>query len=331
MKKSKKIIVLVFAILLLTGCGSDNYLKKGKQIITNPETGQSIQKNILCQPTDEKLLKIYKDNEKQLDYKLDELPTCKKFKINSGTYHSLWESIFVKPLAYIILKLGYLIKNFGVSVMIVGLLIRVILLPFTKKTMMQSENMKKANPELQRIEKKYANKSSQEDMMAKSQEMMMVYKKYGVNPVSSCLVTFIQLPLFFAFLQAINRVPANFEDKFLTMNLGMTPYKGITNGQYIYIVLILLIILTTYFSFKKSMSGNTPGAMGTEAEKQMNFMFKFMIIMISVASFSLPTAIALYWIVTNAFAIFQNAIIRKMLAKEDKKDIIIKPEKKKRK
>ena len=52
-----------------------------------------------------------------------------------------------------------------------------------------------------------------------------------------------------------------------------------------------------------------------EMEHQMQFMMKFMIIMISVASFSLPTAIALYWIVTNAFAVIQNMIINKSLEK----------------
>ena len=74
---------------------------------------------------------------------------------------------------------------------------------------------------------------------------MMVYKKYEINPVSGCLLAFLQLPLFFAFLEAINRVPAIFEGSFLTMNLGMTPATGIAQHKYIYIILIILIIATT--------------------------------------------------------------------------------------
>ena len=82
MKNVKKIFVLVFMILLLTGCGTKNYLiNSKKEIISNPETGQSIQKNIFCQPTDKNLLKIYQENEKQLDYKLKDLPKCQNFKI----------------------------------------------------------------------------------------------------------------------------------------------------------------------------------------------------------------------------------------------------------
>ena len=98
---------------------------------------------------------------------------------------------------------------------------------------MQSEYMKKANPEIARIEKKYANKdqNDKEVMMQKSQEMMMVYKKYNVNPISGCLLSFLQLPLFIAFLEAINRVPAIFEEKFLFFHLGTNSKCWSTNWK----------------------------------------------------------------------------------------------------
>ncbi len=318
MKHNKKILsVLLLAIILLTsGCGNSNYIKsEDNKVVMNEETGQSLQKDILCKPTEENLYKIYEEHNDQLNVKLEDLPECSEFKLNSIPYHSLWESIFVKPLAWLILQMGYLLKNFGFAVMIVGILIRFILFPLSIKTMRQTENMKKANPEIQNLEKKYANRKDSESMMAKSQEMMLIYQKYKINPVSGCLVSFIQIPLFFAFLQAINRVPAIFEGELFGMYLGMTPWKGISNGQYIYILLILLIIATTYFSFKNSMNQNNN--MGNnEVMKQMDLMFKFMIVMISVASFSLPTALAFYWIVTNGFIVLQNTLVKKVLAKE---------------
>ena len=164
----------------------------------------------------------------------------------------------------------------------------------------------------ERLERKYKDKTDNESLMMKSQETMMLYKKYQINPVSSCLGAFIQLPLFFAFLEAINRVPAIFEGTFLGMNLGMTPTSGIANQNYIYLALIVLIILSTFLSFKNSMNGQnqTP-----EMAQQMKYMFIFMIIMVSFASLSLPTAIALYWIVTNLFAVVQNFIIKKIIEK----------------
>jgi len=322
--KHKKImlsVVLMLLVLSAGGCGSSNYIKsEDNKVVMNEETGQNLPKDILCKPAEENLYKIYEQYNDQLNIKLEDLPSCEEFKVNSVPYHSIWESIFVKPLAWIILQVGYFLKNFGLAVMFVGLLIRFILFPLSIKTMRQTENMKKANPEIQKIEKKYANRNDSESMMAKSQETMLVYQKYKINPVSGCLVTFLQIPLFFAFLQAINRVPAIFEGELLGMNLGMTPWKGISNGQYIYIGLIALIIFTTYFSFKNSMNQNSN--MGNnEVMKQMDFMFKFMIVMISVASFSLPTALAFYWIVTNAFIVIQNFLVKKVLAKEETKTL----------
>ncbi len=310
MKKKTKIFIIGLLLILCTGCTQT--LKDGKKVITNEETGQTLTSNILCQPTEEQLYNTYSEYDDKLQVKLDDLPQCSTFKPSKLEYKSLWESIFIKPLAYIILKLGYLIKNMGLSVMIIGLLIRIIMMPVQIKTVKQSENMKKIQPEMARIEKKYANKTDNDSLMAKSQETMMLYKKYQINPVSGCLMAFIQLPLFFAFLEAINRVPAIFEGTFLTMNLGMTPATGIAHHNYIYIILIILIILTTFLSFKNSMASQDQNS---EMAQQMKFMFIFMILMVSFASLSLPTAIALYWIVTNGFAVIQNFIIKKLIEK----------------
>lgn len=315
MKKKIMAVVLVITILLTSGCG--DYIKDDKnKSITFDKTGQVVPNNILCKPTDKELKKLYEEHDDQLKISLKKLPECKNFKLNSNKSSGLWEGLFVKPLAYIILKLGNLVKNYGISVMLIGLAIRLILMPFARKTQMQSENMKKATPEIQRIEKKYANRTDTDSMMAKSQETMMVYKKYDINPMSSCLVSFIQLPIFFAFLEAINRVPAIFEDSLFGLNLGMTPIVGLKEGKYLYIVLIILIFVTTFFSFKKSMaqSGNA------EQDKQMKNMLTFMLVFIVIASFNLSTAIAFYWIVTNGFAILQTYIFQKLGNKEKKSE-----------
>lgn len=311
MKKKTKVFIIILLFILCTGCTET--LKDGKEVVTNKETGQTLTSNILCKPSDEQLLETYEEYDDKLSTKLEDLPTCKEFTPNKIKYKSLWETLFVKPLAWIILKLGYIVKNMGISVIIIGLLIRLILMPIQIKTVKQSEGIKKAQPEIARIERKYKDKTDNDSLMMKSQETMLVYKKYKINPVSGCLGAFIQLPLFFAFLEAINRVPAIFEGSFLGMNLGMTPTAGITHQNYIYIILIVLIILSTFLSFKNSMGNNQ--SQPPEMAQQMKYMFIFMIIMVSFASLSLPTAIALYWIVTNLFAVIQNYIIKKIIEK----------------
>lgn len=325
--KKFKIGVLALVVLLLSGCGNSNYIMDNKKPVENDATGQVLQRDILCKPEDKDLDQIYTKYKDQTKINYDKLPKCSEFKLNSNKSSGIWEGIFVKPLAYLILKLGYLINNFGLSVMLIGLIIRLILMPISRKTAKQSRNMQKAQPELQRIEKKYANRTDNEAMMQKSQEMMMIYKKYNISPFGSCLLAFVQLPLFFAFLQAINRTPAIFEDSFLGLKLGTTPIVGLfKQHEWLYIVIILLIILTTYLSFKNAMSTNNSG--NSEMEKQMQFTFKFMIVMISVASLYLSTALALYWIATNGFVVVQNYVFKKLDEKEENKEVIIKPQKK---
>ena len=175
-------------------------------------------------------------------------------------------------------------------------------------------NMKKAQPEIEKIERKYRNRTDNESLMAKSQETMMVYKKYKVNPMIGCLMAFIQLPLFFAFLQAIYRTPAIYEETLLTFNLGMTPLVGIKNGNYLYLLLLVLIAISTYFSFKQTMSQT--GSAAPEAAKQMKTMLYVMLVVITYASLTLPTALAFYWIVTYAFIAVQNIIINKVNNKD---------------
>lgn len=305
----KKFKILILGSLLLMSCGCTKYVKDdNKQIVKYEKTGQTLTSNILCQPTEEDLYNIYLENNDKLSTKLEDLPKCEDFVPTDIKYQGLWETFFVKPLAWIILKVGSLVKNYGIAVMLISIIIRLVLLPMTKKTMSQSENMKKAGPELARIEKKYANRNDNDAIMAKSQETMMVYKKYNINPLSSCLVSFIQLPLLFAFLEAINRVPAIFEGTLWNMNLGMTPTVGLSQGNYIYLALLLVTLGTTFLSFRISMQ-QTPN---NDTANQMKPMMTFMLVMIGIASLSLPTALGLYWIVNNIFALAQNSIIKKL-------------------
>lgn len=299
--KKTKFILLMLSILLLTGC-TRNLKDSENKIVKNEKTGQSVTENIICRPTDEDMLKIYEDN----NVDISKLPECKDFTPITD-YEGLWTSFFVKPLAWVILKIGSLVKSNGLAIIITCLLIRCALIPVTRKTAMQSEMMKKAQPELERLEKKYAGKETTEDQQRKAQEMMMIYQKYKINPISGCLLAIIQLPLLFAFLEAINRTPAIFENKFLVFEMGTTVPKGIASGNYWYIILIILILGTTYLSFRKTLKDQSLSQQGG----QMKFTLYFMLVLIAFASFSLPTALGLYWIASSTFTIVQNLLVER--------------------
>lgn len=301
-KKNKvKLIILITLILTMTTGCAKTLVDKNKKAVKNPTTGQSLTENILCKPTDKETLELYKKNK----VKIEKLPECDKFTINTGKYEGLWTSIFVKPLAFFILKIGEFTKNYALALIVVTIIIRLVSYPFTKKTAMQSELMKKANPEIQRIQKKYENKKDEESMMKQSQEMMAIYKKYNISPLSGCLFSFIQLPIFIAFYEAVQRIPAIFEGNFIGLQLGTTPWFGFRTSSFIvYILLMLLVAISTYYSFKMNMSGQT-------LDKSMEKMPVYMSIMIIITALFMPSALCIYWLFNNLCTIIQNALVKK--------------------
>jgi len=328
MKKNKKLLIVVIGLVfLLTGCTKQFKNAEGK-VVQDETTKQALVENILCKPVELKetyedaikdkkktLKEQYEEGEiskkeynKKVDslLDLDELPVCTKMSITEGGYESIWTSIFVKPLAWVIVKIGKLVGNYGVAIIIITILIKLVLFPLTYKSLKQSESIRKAQPKLNKIEKKYAGKTDQESMMMKSNEMMAVYKDFKINPMSGCLMSFLQIPLFFAFYEALYRLPILFEGNFLGLNMGMTPLAAAGAGDWYYLILPVFVGLVTYFSFKM----NKQQQAGDQA-KQMNMMFNIMIIMIFITSFSMSVAIIIYWVVNSLLGIGQNLIVKK--------------------
>lgn len=302
----KKILIMLVLVFSLTGCTTILKDSDGKAV-QNKTTGQSLTKNILCQPLEKETIELYEKNKVDVS----ELPKCSEMNIVSGNYEGIWTTVFVKPLAWVIIQIGEIFKNYGLAIIVTTLLIRLITMPFTKKAALQSENLKKAQPELERLEKKYKNKTDQNSMLQKNQEMLGIYKKYEINPMSSCLFSLLQIPLFFAFNEAMNRLPAIFESSFLGFQLGTTPVTGLSHGNYLYIIIIVLVIATSYLSFKL----NSSASMGEDQAKQMKMMTNFMTIFIGIASLTLSTGIAIYWIVNSGFTILQNLWVKRRKAK----------------
>lgn len=299
-KNKIKLIIVLILLLITTGC-TTTLTDKDKKPVKNEVTGQNLTKNIICQPTNKETIKIYKEN----GVKVDKLPKCENFKITSGKYEGLWTSLFVKPLAFILIFFGKNVGNYAVSLIILTLIIRLLAYPVTKKTALQSELIKKAQPELDRLKNKYKNKTDQESMMKQQQEMMMIYKKHNINPLSGCLFSFLQLPLFIAFFEAVQRTPAIFEDKFLTLQLGTTPSVGIFTSHWLaYAIIILLIGGSTYYSLKMNSTANM-------TDPTMKMMPTMMTVMLVLTGIFMPSGLGIYWVTSNIFTIVQNIIVKR--------------------
>lgn len=314
MKKNKfKIFIVLALVILLTGCAT--ILKDNKNKAVFYETNNvkiTLYENILCKPETKGLVEKYNKYKKKID--ISKLPKCEKFKVSDSKYEGLWDNLIVKPLAWLLVNVNKFFQNYGITIVMMGLLLRLILAPFTQKTAMQSENMKKAQPEIDRINKKYEGKNDQDSLQKKSLETMQVYKKYNINPLSSCLFAFIQIPLLMGFYEAINRVPVIFEGKSFGLILGSTPLKAITSGRIEYIIIPLLIVITTIISQKLNKTAPTP----QQGDINPNFMMNMMVIMIAVMSINFSVALSLYWIASTLFTIVQNLITKLIMARKVK-------------
>ena len=137
--KKKKHLVVILLLLVLLSSGCTKYLSDAdKKRVVNESTGQAVVSNILCLPEDKENLKIYETNKENLEVEYDSLKSCKDYTPSDIKYTGLWETIFIKPLAWLIIKVGLLFNNYGLSVMFLGFIISVISLLGFKGTILTS-------------------------------------------------------------------------------------------------------------------------------------------------------------------------------------------------
>ncbi len=298
----KKIITSLIVLFVLTGC---------MQTFTHDNI--RYYENILCLPEDKEAIQIYRNEE--ID--ISNIPKCSDFQVIEDEYEGVWSTLFVRPLAWLLINIGGQVGSYGLGIILVTLLLRILMIPVTARTAQQSENMKEAKPELEELEKKYKDNKDRDDLMKKGQEQMLIYKKYNIKPLAGCLFALFQIPLFFAFFQAINRVPVLFEENFLGIFvLRNSPFEAIRAGEIHYLIFVVLIIVTTHYSFKLNQASPNVGDQAIQMQKIM----KVMIVFISFISFTLSVGIGLYWIFNSAFTILQNVIIMKKRARKELKN-----------
>ena len=217
---------------------------------------------------------------------------------NSGFFHHY----FVEPFTSLILGTAHFFNdNYGIAIILVTILVRIILLPLMLKQYKTQANMKEKmdqlKPEMDEIQKKLKAVKDPTKQKELQQEMMGLYQKHGVNPLNmGCLPLLIQMPVLMAFYYAIRDSHEIATHTFLWFNLGQPD-----------IWLTALAGIVYFFQFKISQS-----SMPVQQQQQMKYMGLMSPIMIVFISLSAPAALPLYWVVGGIFLIFQTYLGRKL-------------------
>ena len=220
----------------------------------------------------------------------------------SSNRDGFFYNTFVEPMSKVLHWLGHSVFNddYGIAIIVLVLVIRIILLPFMlsnyKNSHLMREKMKVAKPEVDGVQEKVKRARTQEEKMAANQEMMEVYKKYDINPMKSalgCLPVLIQMPvvmrLYFVLRYRIGGGIAE-HPHFLWFNL-------IHPDIWITIIAGVLYFIQAWVSSKQM----------PQEQRQMTYMMMIVSpIMIIWISLSSASALGLYWSVSAAFLVVQT-------------------------
>ena len=192
-------------------------------------------------------------------------------------------------LALLLTTTDKYVGNFGVSIIVVTILIKIALLPLTLKQDKSMKEMKKIQPELEKLKEKYAN-----DKQMLNIKTMELYKEHKVNPLGGCLPLLLQLPILFALFGVLRSgiIPA--DSSFLWLKLtDKDPYY------------ILPILNGAVSFFQQKLMGSA------DSNPQMkNMMYIFPIMMIYI-SYKMPSGLQLYWLTSSVLAVVQQYFIMK--------------------
>jgi YidC/Oxa1 family membrane protein insertase len=178
--------------------------------------------------------------------------------------------------------------QYGLSILVVTIVIRFLVLPLNLKQYKSTKAMQKLQPELANLKKKY-----KDDAKKQQEETMKLFQQNNVNPLAGCFPLIIQMPILFALYYAIVGNPDIRSHSFLWLELGeKDPFY----------ILPILAAATTFIQ-QKVMSKYTP------PNPQMNTIMMIFPVMIFVMSMSFPAAMPLYWVYGNIFTIVQTHFI----------------------
>jgi YidC/Oxa1 family membrane protein insertase len=213
-----------------------------------------------------------------------------------------WFDIIAKPLHGFLKYIYGLVKNYGIAIIILTILIKILFWPLTNKSYKSMKAMQKLQPHMAKIREKYKN-----DKEMLNQELMALYKTHKVNPFGGCLPMIIQIPAFFALYKILGYSIEIRHQPFLwwindlsapdRLNIGIDiPYVG---G-----LPILTLLMGASMFIQQKMTPVTGDPAQAKIMMMMPIIFTFMFI-------NFPSGLVLYWLINNILSIGQQSYINR--------------------
>jgi YidC/Oxa1 family membrane protein insertase len=208
-----------------------------------------------------------------------------------------WFGIVARPLLWLLKKAYAWSGNFGVAILLVTLLIRILLFPLMHKSFSSMKKMQKLAPKMNAIKDRYKKAKTDAAQRAKmNQELMALYKTEGYNPMSGCFPVILQLPILVAFYNVLNRAV---ELRHAPFVLWIHDLSAVDKSY----LLLILMIVTMYI--QQAMTPSTIDPMQKKIFMAMPLLWGFMLK-------DMPSGLVLYWLFSNVLTILQQMLINRM-------------------
>ncbi len=216
-----------------------------------------------------------------------------------------WFDIVARPMLWGMNFSNRFTHNYGIDIILLTVLIKIIFYPLSVKSYKSMKNMQKLQPKLTQLREKYKN-----DKEKLNQEMMGIYKREGVNPLGGCLPMVIQIPVFFALYRVLmSAIEFRHAPFMLWVNDLAAPENIFTlhvaGYDLPFRVLPLIMGVTMVIQQKMTPTGGDP----MQAKMMM-----FMPIFFTFLFWGFPAGLVLYWLVNNVISIGQQYYINKQVA-----------------
>lgn len=227
---------------------------------------------------------------------------------------TIWNTFLYEPIynSLVFIAQNIAFKDVGLAVVILTIVIRFILLPLSKKSIVSQYKMRLLQPKLDAIKQRGLSKEDE------AKEQFALYKTEGINPFSGCLYLLIQLPilfaLYFSFMKGINQ-PDHLYSFLSTEGLKNT-FLGVIDITKPFLPFAILAGITqgiqAFIMPKPAESGGS--SFQAQFTKSLSVQTRYVLPLIIIfISAKLASAVALYWVITNIFSIVQELYFRKTL------------------